>query len=73
LLKRLIASGEVDAKAIRTIYESSSFPPACFGYAHQLKPELAEKIKKAFFDFKWKGTSLEKAYAAAGQSKFVPI
>jgi phosphonate transport system substrate-binding protein len=73
LLKRLIASGKVEEKSIRTIYTSGSFPSACYGYAHQLKPELAAKIKSAFFDFDWKGTALEKQYAAAGYSKFVPI
>jgi phosphonate transport system substrate-binding protein len=73
LLKRWTASGEVDAKKIKTIYTSTSFPNACFGHAHQLKPELAAKIKAAFFDFNWKGTSLEKEYAAAGYAKFAPV
>jgi len=74
LYKRMVGAGEVDPKAIRTIYTSkASFPSQCFGYAHQLKPELAAKVKKGFLEFPWKGSSLEKAYAAAGQSKFVPI
>jgi phosphonate transport system substrate-binding protein len=74
LLKRLIAQGRVDGKAIRTIYTSpESFPPACYATSYRLKPELAEKIKKAFFDFRWEGSSLQKAYSPAGQTKFVPI
>lgn len=74
LLKRKIASGEIDGKSVRVIYTSkSAFPPQCFGYAHQLKPDLVEKIKEGFLDFPWKGTALEEAYAPAGQTRFVPI
>ena len=74
LLKRLIAQGRVDGKAIRSIYVSpESYPPACYAYSHRLKPELAKKVTDAFFSFKWEGTELEKAYAPAGQSKFVPV
>ena len=74
LLKRMTAGpSKLDSKSIRSIYKSSTFPPNCFGYAHQLKPELAAKIKIAFLEFPWKGSALEKEYAAAGQSKFVPI
>ncbi len=74
LLKRMTAPpNTLDPKSIRSIYKSKEFPPNCFGYAHQLKPELAAKIKTAFLEFPWAGTSLEKEYAAAGQSKFVAI
>lgn len=71
LLRRIISRGEVAEDSIRSIYKSKAFPPACFAYAHQLKPELAEKVRSAFLDFQWAGTSLEKAYAAARQSRFV--
>ena len=74
LLKRLIAQGRVDGKAIRSIYTSpESFPPACYAYTYRLKPELAKKLTDAFFDFPWEGSSLQKAYSPAGQTKFVPI
>jgi phosphonate transport system substrate-binding protein len=74
LLKRLIAQGVVDGKAIRSIYVSpESYPPACYAYSHRLKPELAKKVTDAFFSFPWEGTSLAKGYAPAGQTKFVPI
>ncbi|WP_254512638.1 PhnD/SsuA/transferrin family substrate-binding protein [Anatilimnocola floriformis] len=72
LLRRIIGRGDVAEKSIRSIYKSKAYPPACFAYAHQLKPELAEKVKTAFLEFRWAGTSLEKAYAAAQQSRFVP-
>jgi phosphonate transport system substrate-binding protein len=66
--ERAIAEGEY-----KTIFTSKTFPPACFGHLNQLKPDLAEKIRDAFFTFEWKGTSLEKGYQAANQSKFVKI
>ncbi|MDX1947287.1 MAG: PhnD/SsuA/transferrin family substrate-binding protein [Pirellulaceae bacterium] len=73
LLRRMIGRGEVKADAIRSIYQSQKFPPACFVYAHQLKPELADKVKEAFLKFPWEGTSLAAAYAPANQTKFVPV
>jgi phosphonate transport system substrate-binding protein len=73
LLKRMIAAKEIDGNAIRSIYTSETFPTACYGYAHQLKPELAEKVKAAFLEFPWRGSSLEKAFGPAGQTKFVPV
>lgn len=63
----------IDAAAIRSVHKSKTFPPACFAHAHQLKPELAQKIKTAFLEFPWQDSSLQKAYAAAHQSKFVPV
>jgi phosphonate transport system substrate-binding protein len=74
LLKRMVAQGRVDGKAIRSIYVSpESFPPACYAYTNRLKPELAAKLKAAFFSFPWEGSSLAKAYSPAGQTKFAPI
>jgi phosphonate transport system substrate-binding protein len=57
----------------RVIYESENFPTAGFGYAWNLKPELAAKIREAFFKFEWKGTGVEKEFAASKQTKFVPV
>jgi phosphonate transport system substrate-binding protein len=73
LLQRAISRGVIDAAAIRSIHSSKAFPPACFAHAHQLKPELVQKIKTAFLEFPWQDSSLQKAYAAAKQSKFVPV
>jgi phosphonate transport system substrate-binding protein len=73
LLQRLAARGEIKPESFRVLHESGDFPPACFGYAHQLAPELATKIREAFLSFAFAGTSLEKAYSAAGQTKFVPV
>jgi phosphonate transport system substrate-binding protein len=74
LLRRLVARGDADTGRFRSIYKSpESFPPACFGYIHNLEPELAVKVRKAFLEFDWKGTALAKAYAAANQTRFVAV
>ncbi|QDU31872.1 Phosphate-import protein PhnD precursor [Anatilimnocola aggregata] len=72
LLQRIISRDDFAKDSIRSVYQSKTFPPACFAHAHQLHPELVQKVKTAFLDFPWPGTSLEKAYAAAQQSRFVP-
>ena len=57
----------------RVIFKSNDFPTAGFGYVWNLKPELAAKIKDAFFSFQWKGTGVEREFAASNQTKFAPI
>ena len=62
VLKRMIRRKVVDAKKIRTIYRSQTFPTTGYGHAHNLHPEVAAKIKTAFFTFKWEGSSLKKEF-----------
>lgn len=57
----------------RVIYTSENFPAAGFGYVNRLKPELAAKVKEAFFSFEWKGTGVEREFAASKQTKFIPV
>jgi phosphonate transport system substrate-binding protein len=73
MLQTAVANGTVDLAKVRVIEESKSFPPATFGYAYNLAPDLAEKIKAAFFAFHWPGTGLEKQFAGTGATKFVPV
>lgn len=73
MLERAIATGAVDRAKIRVIEESKPFPPATLGYAYNLAPELAEKVRTAFFAFSWSGTGLEKQFAGTGATKFVPV
>ena len=42
---------------------------------NNLKPELAEKVKAAFFNFNWEGTGLAKEFnhVRPPQEKFMPI
>ena|SRR6478672_4684060 len=73
VLKTAVANGTVDLAKIHVIDESKPFPPATLGYAYNLAPELAEKIKTAFLAFNWSGTGLERQFAGTGATKFVPV
>jgi phosphonate transport system substrate-binding protein len=75
VLKRAMAEDPplIKREQFRVIYESENFPTAGFGYAWNLKPDLAEKVKQAFFTFEWKGTGVEKEFGASNQAKFAPV
>jgi len=62
VLHRMIKRGVVKASAIKTIYKSQTFPTTGYGYANNLDPTLAAKIKQAFFTFKWQGSDLKKEF-----------
>ncbi|MFN3641833.1 MAG: phosphate/phosphite/phosphonate ABC transporter substrate-binding protein [Gemmobacter sp.] len=70
---RMAERGVIKRDDYVTIYKSETFPTTGYGVAHNLKPELQEKIREAFFSFDWKGTGLEKEFGSAGQNKFIPI
>lgn len=75
ILKRAMAEDppKIKKEQFRVIYESENFPTAGFGYVCTLKPEVAAKVKDAFFTFQWKGTGVEREFAASNQTKFAPI
>jgi phosphonate transport system substrate-binding protein len=60
-----------DPAKIRSIYKSQTFPTTGYGYAHNLDPKLVEKIKEAFFNFQWEGSTLQAEFKKEG--KFIPI
>ncbi|MGQ9724957.1 MAG: phosphate/phosphite/phosphonate ABC transporter substrate-binding protein [Tepidimonas sp.] len=72
---RMIARGVVKADQIKVIYKSQTFPTTAYGYVYNLKPELAEKVKQAFFSYKWEGSALAAEFnkAEPPQEKFLPI
>lgn len=73
VLKRETNLGVITPGDYKTIYTSNeTFPGAAIGYACTLKPELAAKIKAALMAYDFKGTGLEKEFAAEGKVKFVP-
>jgi phosphonate transport system substrate-binding protein len=72
LLARAIERGEVDSKAIRSIYESERFPPATIGYVYNLTPELRDAIRETLLGFEWAGTGLQREFEAEAV-KFVPV
>jgi phosphonate transport system substrate-binding protein len=52
VLNSMISSGKISPSDINIIYTSQSFPGTGYGYPYNLKPQLAKKIEKAFFDFR---------------------
>ena len=63
----------VKAEQIKTVYKSQTFPTTGYGVVHNLKPELQDKIKEAFFSFPWEGSTLEEEFKKSGEAKFIPI
>lgn len=72
VLERMVEKGVVKRDALRIIWESKAFPTTSYGYAHNLKPDLQEKIKDAFLSFDWTGTALKKEFGKQAD-KFIPI
>ena len=58
VLYRMLERGVVKPDQYRTVYKSQTFPTTGYGYAYNLDPAVAEKIKQAFFTFDWNGTTL---------------
>ncbi|MBR0641795.1 phosphate/phosphite/phosphonate ABC transporter substrate-binding protein [Plastoroseomonas hellenica] len=50
---RMIGRGQVRRETFRTIWESAPFPTSSFALAHDLRPELAQRIRQCFFDFRF--------------------
>jgi len=73
VMSRMIERDVVKKEQIVSIYKSATFPTTGYGLAHNLKPELQEKIKDAFFSFPWAGSKLEAEFSKSGEAKFVPI
>ncbi|MDB5298056.1 MAG: phosphonate transporter, periplasmic phosphonate-binding protein [Phycisphaerales bacterium] len=74
MLGRALAAGTVSQGDYRSVYESEKFPTAGLGYAYNLTPELAKKVREAITSFDWKGTPLEHRIGGAGTgtpTKFV--
>ena len=70
---RMIDRGVVQEDRLKTIYTSQTFPTTSFGVAHNLTPELQDKIKEAFFTFDWEGTKLLEEFSKSDDTKFLPI
>lgn len=73
VLQRMQARDVVRADQYVSIYTSLTFPTTAYGLAHDLHPELATKIRDAFFSFEWEGSALKREFADAGMAQFLPI
>ncbi|SEG75418.1 phosphate/phosphite/phosphonate ABC transporter substrate-binding protein [Marinobacterium lutimaris] len=71
--KRMLARDVIKSSDYEIIYTSQTFPTTAYGLAHNLKPELAQKIQDAFFSYDWAGTSLQAEFANSGEAQFIPV
>lgn len=58
VVERMQARGMFKPGTLRVVYESKPFPRTAFGVAHNLAPDLQEKIKDAFVSFDFKKSKL---------------
>ena len=70
VFERMIARGTIKAADYRIIYKSPVFPTSSFAHAHDLKPELAAKLKECFYSFRFP-ESMQKEFN--GDDRFLPI
>ncbi len=73
VLARMISRNVVKADDVVSIYKSQTFPTTGFGVVYNLKPELKEKIRNAFFSFDWEGTSLQREFSKSNEAQFLPM
>ncbi len=73
VMGRMIERGLVDASQIHTVYKSQTFPTTGYGYVYNLHPDVAEKVREAFFSFDWEGTKLLEEFSKSGEAQFIPI
>lgn len=70
VMERMITRGTIKQADIRVIYRSPVFPTSSFAHAHDLKPELADKLKSCFFSFRFT-PEMQKEFN--GDDRFLPI
>ncbi|MGV1788038.1 MULTISPECIES: phosphate/phosphite/phosphonate ABC transporter substrate-binding protein [Agrobacterium] len=75
VMKRMVARDVVKKDQLVSIFKSQTFPTTGYGVAHNLTPELQEKIKDAFFSYNWEGSALLKEFQTSEppQETFIPI
>ena len=70
---RMIARGVIKKEQIISIFKSQTFPTTGYGVVYNLKPELQTKIRNAFFNFNWEGTSLQKEFEKGNEGQFIEM
>ncbi|SNS46636.1 phosphate/phosphite/phosphonate ABC transporter substrate-binding protein [Antarctobacter heliothermus] len=73
VMGRMIERDVVTTDQIKSIYKSQTFPTTGYGVVYNLKPELQEKIKNAFFNFEWEGSSLKEEFEKNGEGQFLEM
>lgn len=70
VFKRMAEAGRIKLDDYRVIWQSDMFPTSSFGYAHDLKPELVQKIKEAFNEYRFPA-EMQKTFG--GADRFFPV
>jgi phosphonate transport system substrate-binding protein len=70
VFERMATRGNIKAADFRILYRSPVFPTSSFAHAHDLKPELAAKLKECFFSFRFPA-AMQKEFN--GDDRFLPI
>ena len=73
VLSRMIEREVIKPDQVVSIYKSQTFPTTGFGVVYNLKPELQEQIRDAFFSFNWDGTALQAEFEKSGEGQFLPM
>jgi phosphonate transport system substrate-binding protein len=71
VVERMQARGMFKPGTLRIVYESTPFPRASFGVAHNLTPELQAKIREAFLTFDFRNSKLAAEFKDV--ERFAPI
>ncbi|MCZ8183749.1 MAG: phosphate/phosphite/phosphonate ABC transporter substrate-binding protein [Beijerinckiaceae bacterium] len=67
---RMVTRGTVKGEDFRILYRSPVFPTSSFAHAHDLKPELAAKLRECFYSFRFT-PAMTKEFN--GDDRFLPI
>ena len=73
VMHRMISRDVIQEDQVVSLYKSQTFPTTGYGTVYNLKPELQEAIRDAFFSFEWAGTSLEEEFSKSNEGQFIPI
>lgn len=70
VLERMMERGIVPQGSLRVIHESALFPTSSFVHAHNLAPDLAERLRSCFFSFEFPPEMISEFN---GDDRFLPL
>ena len=73
VMQRMIERDVIQPDQVVSIYKSQTFPTTGFGVVYNLKPELQDQIRNAFFSFEWEGTTLQEEFSKSGEEQFIEM
>jgi phosphonate transport system substrate-binding protein len=73
VMHRMIQRDVIKQDQVISIYKSQTFPTTGFGVVYNLKPELQEKIRNAFFSFNWEGSTLQQEFSKSNEAQFIEM